>query len=331
VAYLHPAAARKNLTIEVNAQVERILIENERVTGLIYHRNGEAHEVQANKEVLLSAGAYNSPQILMLSGIGDGEELKKHGISVAKHLPGVGKNLQDHMVYFTIFNSSYKDSLDSAENFPVVVKNLLNYLLFKKGPFTSNIAEAGGFVQSSPDQPAVDTQFHFGPNYYVEHGFSNPETGNGYSIGGELLNPTSKGTVTLSSSDFKANPVIDHNYLSTDDDVQRSIWGYKVTEKIGLAEAFKPYRSGYFMPEEPLTDDNAIEDLIRETGETLYHPTSTCKMGTDDMAVVDPELRVHGLTGLRVVDAAVMPNVIRGNTNAPTIMIAEKAADMILK
>jgi choline dehydrogenase len=331
VAYLHPAAARKNLTIEVNAQVERILIENKRVTGMIYHQNGQAREVQANKEVLLSAGAYNSPQILMLSGIGDGEELKKHGISVAKHLPGVGKNLQDHMVYFTIFNSSYKDSLDSAENFPVVVKNLLNYLLFKKGPFTSNIAEAGGFVQSSPDQPAVDTQFHFGPNYYVEHGFSNPETGNGYSIGGELLNPTSKGTVTLSSSDFKANPVIDHNYLSTDDDVQRSIWGYKVTEKIGLAEAFKPYRSGYFMPEEPLTDDNAIEDLIRETGETLYHPTSTCKMGTDDMAVVDPELRVHGLTGLRVVDAAVMPNVIRGNTNAPTIMIAEKAADMILK
>jgi len=135
----------------------------------------------------------------------------------------------------------------------------------------------------------------------------------------------------LSSSEFKANPVIDHNYLSTDDDVQRSIWGYKVTEKIGLAEAFKPYRTGYYMPEEPLTDDNAIEDLIRETGETLYHPTSTCKMGTDDMAVVDPELRVHGLTGLRVVDAAVMPNVIRGNTNAPTIMIAEKAADMILK
>ena len=134
----------------------------------------------------------------------------------------------------------------------------------------------------------------------------------------------------MSSSDFQANPIIDHNYLSTDDDVKRSIWGYKVTEQIGLTEVFKPYRSGYYIPEKPLTDDSAIEDFIRETGETLYHPTSTCKMGIDDMAVVDSELRVHGLTGLRVVDASVMPNVIRGNTNAPTIMIAEKAADMIL-
>ena len=331
VAYLHPVATRKNLTIAVNAQVERILIENERVSGVIYHQNGKKHEVFANKEVLLSAGSYNSPQILMLSGIGDEKELKKHGIPVEKHLPGVGKNLQDHLVYFTIFNSSYKDSLDSAENFPVIVKNLFNYLVFKKGPFTSNIGEAGGFVKSSPDQPTVDIQIHFGPNYYVDHGFKNPESGNGYSIGGKVLNPTSKGSVTLSSSDFRANPVIDHNYLSTDDDVKRSIWGYKLVEKIGLTEAFKPYRLGYYIPEEALTDDSAIEDLIRETGETLYHPTSTCKMGTDEMAVVDSELRVHGLTGLRVVDASVMPNVTRGNTNAPTIMIAEKASDMIMK
>jgi len=223
---------------------------------------------------LLSAGAYHSPQILNLSGIGDGDALKKHGITVHKHLPGVGQNLQDHLVYFAIFDTNYKKSLDSAENFPGVIKNLFNYLAFKKGPFSSNVGESGAFVKSSPDQPAIDIQFHFAPNYFVEHGFKNPKTGNGYSIGGKVLNPS--------------------------------------------------------RPKQSLKSDAAIADYIRQTGETLYHPTSTCKMGYDDMAVVDNELKVHGIKRLRVVDASIMPTVTRGNTNAPTIMIAEKAADMIL-
>lgn len=328
--YLHPVMKRTNLTVEIKAKVERIVIEDGIATGVIYHQNGKSHEAKANKEVLLSAGAYHSPQILNLSGIGDGEELKKHGIPVAKHLPGVGKNLQDHMIYFAIFNCNYKKSLDSAENFPVVLKNLFNYLAFKKGPFSSNIGEAGAFVKSSSNQPANDIQYHFGPNYFVEHGFQNPKKGNGYSIGGKVLNPSSKGTVSLSSGNFKDAPVIDHNYMSTDDDVQRAVWGYKLAEKIGQSDAFKPYRTGMYIPAQSMKDDAAIADFIRQTGETLYHPTSTCKMGNDEMAVVNDELKVYGIKNLRVVDASIMPNVTRGNTNAPTIMIAEKAADMIL-
>ncbi|MEZ4883958.1 MAG: choline dehydrogenase [Chitinophagales bacterium] len=328
--YLHPIAKRTNLTIETNAKVERILIENGVATGVVYHQNGKSHEVKAENEVILSAGAYHSPQILQLSGIGNGDDLKKHDIPVVKHLPGVGQNLQDHMVYFAIFNCNYKDSLDSAENFPVVLKNLFNYLIFKKGPFSSNVGEAGAFVKSSPDQPTTDIQYHFAPNYFVQHGFQNPKKGNGFSIGGKVLNPSSKGTVKLRSANFQDDPTIDHNYMSTDDDVQRAVWGYKMAEKLGMSDVFKSYRTGLYLPEKSLKDDAAIADYIRATGETLYHPTSTCKMGNDDMAVVDSELKVHGIKNLRVIDASIMPNVTRGNTNAPTIMIAEKAADMIL-
>ncbi|HAS40942.1 MAG TPA: choline dehydrogenase [Microscillaceae bacterium] len=330
-AFLHPAASRSNLSIETEAMVERIVIENEQATGVVYRQNGQSHEVKASREVILSAGAYNSPQILMLSGVGDGDELQKHGIEVQKHLPGVGQNLQDHMVFFAIFNSNYKRSLDAAENFPVVFKNLFNFITGKKGPFNSNIGESGAFVRSSPNQPAADIQFHFAPCYFVSHGLQNPQKGNGFSIGGKVLNPSSKGSVKLASGRFDAAPIIDHNYMSTDDDVQRAIWGYKLAEKLGMTNSFASYRQSWYDIAPQPKDDTQIEDFIRSTGETLYHPTSTCKMGQDDMAVVDHELKVHGVKGLRVVDASVMPNVTRGNTNAPTIMIGEKAADMILQ
>lgn len=330
-AYLHPAAEREQLTIRTNAQVERILTEEQRATGVVYHQNGQSGEAKARREVLLCAGAYNSPQILQLSGIGDGKELQQHGIPVVKHLPGVGKNLQDHLVYFSIFNCNYKKSLDAAERLPGLIANLLNYIVFKKGPFSSNIGESGGFVKSSPDQPVVDTQYHFAPNYFVSHGLNNPKKGYGYSIGGKVLNPTSKGTVKLASGNFRDAPAIDHNYLSTDDDLRRAIWGFKLSESLGMSRAFAPYRTGLHLPETPLKDDAAIEDYIRGSAETLYHPTSTCKMGNDEMAVVNNQLQVHGIRGLRVVDASIMPNVTRGNTNAPTIMIAEKAADLILR
>ena len=331
VAYLNPAKSRSNLTIQTKATVERIVIENEAATGVVYHQNGKSHQVEATREVLLCAGAYNSPQVLMLSGIGDGEELKQHNISIQKHLPGVGKNLQDHLVYFAMFRSNTKKTLDEAERFPNILKNFYQYFLGgKKGQFASNVGEAGAFVKSSPDQAAIDTQYHFGPGYFLEHGFQKP-AGNGYSIGGKVLNPSSKGTVKLASGRYDVAAAIDHNYMSDADDVRRSIWGYRLAQRLGMTKAFEPYRIGYFIPENPLDDDAAIEDFIRTTGETLYHPTSTCKMGSDDMAVVSDELKVHGINRLRVVDASVMPNVTRGNTNAPTIMIAEKAADMILK
>lgn len=328
--YLHPVADRANLTIEINAKVERIVIQDGIVTGVLYNKNGKSHSVDASQEVILSAGAYHSPQVLQLSGIGDGDQLKKHNIDVVKHLPGVGQNLQDHLVFFAVFNTSFKNTLDAAERFPQVLKNLFNYLVLKKGPFSSNVGEAGAFVKSSEKQPAVDIQYHFAPNYFVEHGFKNPTTGNGYSIGGKIVNPSSKGSVSIGSSNYKDAPVIDHNYMSTQDDVERAVWGYKLAEKLGKSKAFGPYRTSMHLPAQSFSDDAQIEDYIRSTGETLYHPSSTCKMGNDDMAVVDHELKVHGVKNLRVVDASVMPNVTRGNTNAPTIMIAEKAADMIL-
>lgn len=330
-AYLHPVAARTNLQVETQAQVERIIIENDRAVGVVYHQNGQRHEARANKEVIVSAGAYNSPQILQLSGIGNGDDLQALGLPVVKHLPGVGENLQDHMVYFTLFNSSYKGTLDTAENFPYVLKHLFQYLLNKKGVFSTNIGEAGGFVHSSSEQLAPDIQYHFAPGYFLSHGFKNPDSGHGYSIGGKVLNPSSRGTVKLASANFTTAPAIDHNYMSTDDDVRRSVWGFKLAEKLGMTEAFAPYRKGWYDFAPRPTDDIEIEDLIRATGETLYHPTSTCKMGDDDMAVVDAELKVHGVKALRVVDASIMPNVTRGNTNAPVVMIAEKAADMILR
>ncbi len=327
--YLHPAKSRSNLTIEINAEVERILIENGEAKEVVYNQNGNSVEVIANKEVILSAGAYGSPKVLMLSGVGNGDELAEFNIPVQKHLPGVGKGLKDHYVYFAIFNSTFKKTLDSAENFPVVLGNLFNYLTNKKGPFASNVGESGGFV-ASPDETVIDTQYHFAPNYFLSHGLKNPSSGNGYSIGGKLLVPKSSGTVKLASANYAQAPHIDHNYLADDDDVRKAVWGYKLAQKIGLTQAFKPYRSSIFSPSHLLEDDKAIEDYIRETGETLYHPTSTCRMGNDDMAVVDDELKVKGVSKLRVVDASVMPTIVRGNTNAPTIMIAEKAADLIL-
>ena len=331
-AFLHPASSRPNLTVLTQAHVHKILIEDGEAKGVAFSQKGEVREVSAAKEVLLCGGAYNSPQILNLSGIGDGAELQKHGIEVKQHLPGVGKNLQDHLVYFAIFNSSYKKSLDTAESFPAILGHLANYFINKKGPFSSNVGESGAFVRSSPDEPAPDTQYHFGPAYFREHGFIKaPKGTQGYSIGGKVLIPKSKGTVSLASANPKAAPIIDHNYLSDSDDVRKSVWGYKLAQKLGMTDAFKAYRNGMHEPSKLLTDDKEIEDFIRSSSETLYHPTSTCKMGHDDMAVVDDELRVHGIKKLRVVDASVMPNVTRGNTNAPTIMVAEKAADMILK
>ncbi|MDW3645619.1 MAG: choline dehydrogenase [Bacteroidia bacterium] len=329
-AFLNPAKSRSNLTVETHAHVHKIIIEDGVATGVKFSQKGNVREVKANKEVILSAGAYNSPQILNLSGVGDGADLQKHGIEVLHHLPGVGKNLQDHLVYFAIFNSNYKKSLDTAENFPAILGHLFNYLVNKQGPFNSNVGESGAFLKS-PDESVIDTQYHFGPAYFREHGFIKaPKGTQGYSIGGKVLNPKSKGTVSLASANPEAAPIIDHNYLSDSDDVRKSIWGYKMAQKLGMTDAFKSYRVGMHEPSELMDDDKAIEDFIRSSVETLYHPTSTCKMGHDEMAVVDDELRVHGIKRLRVVDASIMPNVVRGNTNAPTYMIAEKAADMIL-
>ena len=330
-AYLHPVLSRPNLEVLINAQVERIAFSGKRANAVHYTKNGRSQVAQCRGEIILSAGAYNSPHLLQLSGVGPGAELQKHGIPVVHDAPGVGRNLQDHYVFFTVFDSTYRQTLDIADRFPHVLGNLFQYIMSRKGPLSSNVGEAGGFVRSAPDLPAPDIQFHFGPCYFLQHGFDNPRRGFGYSIGGKVLNPASVGTVRLASGKPTDAPLIDHNYLSDADDVRRAVWGYQLTERLGMSRAFKPYRKQIRVPERLLTEEEAIAEHIRSTGETLYHPVGTCKMGSDADAVVDAQLRVHGVEGLRVVDASIMPKIVRGNTNAPTIMIAEKAADLLLQ
>jgi choline dehydrogenase len=330
-AYVRPVMARNNLEVFVEARVDRIGFTGDRADRVFFTKNGRQQEVHCRGEIILAAGAYNSPQLLMCSGIGPGKHLREYGIEVVANVPGVGGNLQDHYVFFTIFDSTNRKTLDIAERFPHSLGALWQFLTARKGMLTSNVAEAGGFVRTSPEQSAPDMQYHFGPCFFLEHGFGNPRRGYGFSIGGKVLNPESRGTVRLQSPDIGQAPVIDHAYLTQDDDVRRSVWGYKLTEKLGMTKAMLPYRKGLHLPEHLLTDNQAIADHIRSTGQTLYHPVGTCKMGRDEASVVDARLRVYGVKCLRVVDASIMPTIPRGNTNAPTIMIAEKASDMILE
>eukprot|EP01023_Acetabularia_acetabulum_P068274 TRINITY_DN963_c0_g1_i1.p1 TRINITY_DN963_c0_g1~~TRINITY_DN963_c0_g1_i1.p1 ORF type:complete len:542 (+),score=78.96 TRINITY_DN963_c0_g1_i1:101-1726(+) len=331
IGYLNPALKRSNLTTINNALVSKITIENQVAKGVEYtDSDGKTQQLSVAKEVLLCAGTFNSPQILMLSGIGKEEHLKQHNISVTKNLPGVGANLQDHLQTSALFNCNYKQTLDSAENFPNIVKNLFNYFVNKKGPFTSNIGEAGGFFTSDPSLTAPDIQIHFVPGYFIKHGEIRPK-GFGYTVASCVLNPKSIGSLNLTSNDPRDSPTIDQHFLSHPEDMKRSIFGLKECFRIGMSDAFKPYRTGtYGLKQVPQSDEEFVE-YIRKMSETIYHPVGTCKMGVDKNSVVDSELKVYGVKNLRVVDASIMPKIVRGNTNAPTIMIAEKAADIILQ
>jgi choline dehydrogenase len=323
-AYLKPALSRTNLTVRTDTQVARVVIENGRATGVSYMQNGQITTERANREVLVCGGAINSPQILMLSGIGPADHLKSVGVEVVLDLPGVGENLQDHLAAGAVYRSKQPISLNEAEN----LKNMLTYLLFKKGPFTSTIAEAGGFVKTQEGIPAPDIQYHFAPAFYKAHGFEKVE-GHGFTVGPTLLHPRSRGRIRLRSSDPFAPALIHANYFGEEEDARVLLAGLRLAHEVAHAKAFDAYRDEEV---EPCTwkasDEEAIE-VLRQHAETLYHPAGTCKMGNDSLAVVDSQLRVRGIEGLRVVDASIMPTVVGGNTNAPTIMIAEKAADLI--
>lgn len=328
-AFLHPVRQRSNLAVISKAEVQRILIEDGTAKGVVYQLGGKEIIARANREVILSAGAFNSPQLLMLSGIGDGEQLQAFGIAVNKHLPGVGQNLQDHLLGGVLFHCKQKITLDSAEKFPQVLGNLWAYFAKKRGPFTSNVAEGGGFVHTQEGLKAPDMQFHFAPAYYVQHGFKNPKTGNGFGIGATLICPESRGEVRLASANPKDAPLIDPRYFSNERDVQTMIRGSKIAKDILMQPAFDPYRGEIFIPEREDISDVEMADYLREYAETLYHPVGTCKMGNDELSVVDDQLRVHGVERLRVADASIMPVIVRGNTNAATMMIAERAAKLL--
>lgn len=324
VGYVHPIMNRPNLTLQTDALATSIIFNGSRAVGVTYVQNGEKREATANKEVIISGGAINSPQLLLLSGIGPADQLKALGIPVVTDLPGVGQNLQDHPAIVVLYASTQPITLNHAES----AENLQNFVENHMGPLTSNVAEAGAFVRTQANLPMPDIQYHFTPVYYLNHNFTVPE-GDGYTIAPCVLHPKSRGYIALRSSNPEEAPIIQPNYFAEKEDMQALIEGVKIARKIGEARAFSPFRDVETYPGPSVQSDDEIAAYIRKHVETLYHPVGTCKMGNDSMAVVDAHLRVRGVDGLRVVDASIMPTVVGGNTNAPTIMIAEKAADLI--
>lgn len=323
-AYLRIALARPNLKVETGAHATRVLIEKGRANGIAFLQKGMEREARATGEVILAGGTVNSPQLLMLSGIGPKEQLSRFGIPMAHDLPGVGANLQDHPMVSVGYLCTQPISLDGAET----LANLLRYLIFKKGPLTSNVAEAGLFTRSRQGLSVPDIQLLFGPAYYRGHGLVRRKE-NCFGFGPTLIAPESRGNISLRSANPLEAPAIRANYLSTDAEMRTMIEGVKLSRCIAHTRAFDPYRGDEIHPGATATSDQDIAEFLRSEVETLYHPVGTCKMGNDPLAVVDARLRVHGIESLRVADASVMPTIPAGNTNAPAIMIAEKAADMI--
>jgi choline dehydrogenase len=326
VGYLHPAMARPNLTVRTNVHVSGIIFDGKRAYGVNFLEDGETIQAHVEREIILSAGAIGSPHLLMMSGIGPADQLRQFGVPVMCDLPGVGENLQDHPAVPVAYECTQPVSMASAEN----LANLLRYILFKQGPLTSNVAEAGGFVKTSLAGATPDVQFHFGPAYFINHGLT-PIKEHGFTSGPTLVRPRSVGHLSLRSNNPLDAPRIFANYFSDPHDLDVAVEGIKLTRMIFQAKAFAQYRGRETYPGDHATSDQALRDHIAKMTETLYHPTGTCKMGKDASSVVDSELRVHGVEGLRVIDASIMPTVPGGNTNAPTIMIAEKAADLIKK
>jgi len=329
-AYLHPVAGRKNLTILVNAQVTRVAIENGRAVGVAYLRGGRQYTARAVQEVVLAAGGINSPQLLLLSGIGPADELRALGVPVVHDLPGVGRNLQDHLNVNIVQRAARPVTLDHKDRGLASLAVALQFLLFKTGPGTSNVAEAGAFICSSLGAATPDIQYHFIPAQVVDHARTRLD-GHGVTLHSCCLRPHSRGEVRLASADPLAPPVIDPNYLAADYDLKILIEGICRGRDILAAPAFKPWLGEERLPGAALKSDADLEAFIRASAETEYHPVGTCKMGSDALAVVDERLRVRGLERLRVIDASIMPTVVSGNTNAPAIMIAEKGAEMMLQ
>jgi len=329
-AFLESIRRRKNLKVVTSAEVSKILLRGGRATGVVYRRGGKETHEQANREVILSAGSYNSPKLLMLSGIGPGAYLQDKAVPCLYDLPGVGKNLQDHPALPYVTRCIVPVSLDGEDTFLKSSKHMLNYLFKKNGLLSSTLCEAGGFVRTDPQLPAPDVQINFIPAYFLDHGRERPE-GHAFTFGPTLLRPYSRGEVRLASQNPQSDPIIDLNFLSDQRDIDTLIRAYQISEKISKMRAFDHYRGMQYLPKRPLKHPDDITKYIRNSLQHLYHPVGTCKMGDDNMAVVDKRLKVHGLDGLRVVDASIMPTIVGGNTNAPTMMIAEKAADMILQ
>ncbi len=325
--YLKPVRGRSNLTVLTGAMTLGLTFAGpDRISGVRYQRRGISQTAEAEREVLLTAGAINSPQLLMLSGIGPAQLLEKTGVRVRHDHAEVGRNLQDHLDICTLTRCSQPVTYDQLSELRVG----LRYFLHHEGEGTSNIAEAGAFLVSGrgrDDRP--DIQMHFVPALLDDHG-RNRLPGDGYTLHACPLRPQSRGHIALRSDDPRAAPAIHANYLSTAEDLEMMLECVRLSRDILAQPAFKPFRAHEIYPGNEITERDALIEFIRTKAETIYHPVGTCRMGSDSQSVVDPQLRVRGVEGLRVIDASIMPNLVGGNTNAPTIMIAEKAADMLL-
>ena len=328
-AYLHPVAHRPNLTVLTGALARRIVLQGRRAVGVEYVRAAAALEARAEREVLLAGGAINTPQLLLLSGIGPADELRLLGLAVQHDLPGVGRNLQDHLDVHVIHACTQPVTLDPLARGLGAARTALRYALFKNGPGVSNVAEAGAFLRCAAQSPSPDVQLHFIPAYVVDHG-RRRMPGYGMTLHVCFLRPASRGTIRLGSADPAKAPRIDPAYLSEPSDLVPLIAGIRRAREIYAQAPLRGYLGDEVFPGAARRSDEQLADFIRGAAETEYHPVGTCRMGTDGEAVVDPVLKVRGLEGLRVVDASIMPTLVSGNTNAPTIMIAEKAADLIL-
>ncbi|MEA2386766.1 MAG: choline dehydrogenase [Thermoleophilaceae bacterium] len=322
-AFLHPAAERPNLTVETRMHVHRVMLDGTRAVGVAGEQNGAPVEVRAEREVLLCAGSYNSPQLLLLSGIGPAEELAMREIEPVLDLPGVGRNLQDHVQIGGIWTTEEPVSLILGAE-PEYQQAFAER---GEGPLTSNVAETGGFWRSSDGLDAPDLQFHCAPVMFVDEGLGDP-VAHGVSFGACLLTPESAGTVSLRSNDPTAKPAIRHNFYAEQADVDRMLTGLRKVYEIAGQGPLAAYCRELWLG--PASDSDAdLRAHMGRSSQVLYHPAGTCAMGSGPEAVVDHELRVRGTEGLRVVDCSIMPKVVRGNTNAPTIMIGERAADLI--
>jgi choline dehydrogenase-like flavoprotein len=328
-AYIHPhMGSRANLRVETHAHATRILFEGRRAVGVEYRQGKELKQIRARREVIVSSGAFQTPQLLQLSGVGDATALGGHGIASVHHLPGVGANLQDHPDFvFGYMSDNPNFNGLSLKAIPRLVRAIRQYRRERRGPMTSNFAECGGFLKTSPDLEVPDIQLHFGMALADDHGRKR-HRGTGFTCHVCVLRPKSRGHVELGSSDPLAAPLIDPNFFGDEADLDTMVAGFKVTRRLMETPALRALQTKDMFTEGIETDDQ-IRALMRQRVDTVYHPVGTARMGSDPLAVVDAKLKVHGLEGLRVVDASVMPTLIGGNTNAPTIMIGEKAADMI--
>lgn len=322
-AFLKPVMKRENLTAITRAHVTRVVIEDGQAKAVEYIDKSGEQTASAANEIILCGGAINSPQLMMLSGIGPASHLRDHGIDVVRDAPGVGQNLQDHAAIAMTAAVNRPISLAHAET----PKQFLKYLTKRDGMLSSNVGEGGGFVTLGGG-PIPDTQFHFAPVYFINHGFDSPET-DGLTIAPVLVDVKSRGEIRLQSSNPTDAPVIDPRYLSDPEDLRILVEGVKLARRIAAEQPLSDFISSEYLPGAKTTSDSDLADFVREYMESLYHPVGTCAMGVDDDSVVDPQLRVRGVDALRVADASIMPSIVNANTQAPSMAIGGRAAEFI--